>query len=71
MAAWKHEGKGLCTQLVVTGCLPQRYGNALEEALPEVDLFLGIAEIPTSAAISTGCYADHTGHVPSSASQLS
>jgi ribosomal protein S12 methylthiotransferase len=46
MAAWKQEGKGLCTHLVATGCLPQRYGNALEEALPEVDLFLGIDEIP-------------------------
>jgi len=46
MAAWKQGGKGPCTHLVVTGCLPQRYGNALEQALPEVDLFLGIAEIP-------------------------
>jgi len=46
MAAWKGDGKGPCTHLVVTGCLPQRYGRQLEEALPEVDLFLGIAEIP-------------------------
>ena len=46
MAAWKQGGKGPCTHLVVTGCLPQRYGKDLEEALPEVDLFLGIAEIP-------------------------
>ena len=46
MAAWKRKGTGPCTHLVVTGCLPQRYGNTLEEALPEVDLFLGISEIP-------------------------
>ena len=46
MAAWKRGGNGPCTHLVVTGCLPQRYGNTLEEALPEVDLFLGISEIP-------------------------
>ena len=46
MAAWKQGGSGPCTHLVVTGCLPQRYGKELEEALPEVDLFLGIAEIP-------------------------
>lgn len=46
MAAWKRGGNGPCKHLVVTGCLPQRYGNTLEEALPEVDLFLGIAEIP-------------------------
>jgi ribosomal protein S12 methylthiotransferase len=46
MAAWKQGRKGPCTHLVVTGCLPQRYGRDLEKALPEVDLFLGIAEIP-------------------------
>jgi ribosomal protein S12 methylthiotransferase len=45
-AAWKREGKGPCSHLVVTGCLPQRYGKELEEALPEVDLFLGTAETP-------------------------
>lgn len=28
-------------QLVVTGCLVQRYGNELKEELPEVDLFTG------------------------------
>jgi ribosomal protein S12 methylthiotransferase len=46
MAAWKKAGDGPCTHLVVTGCLPQRYGKELVEALPEVDLFLGTAEVP-------------------------
>jgi ribosomal protein S12 methylthiotransferase len=46
MAAWKKAGSGPCTHLVVTGCLPQRYGKELVEALPEVDLFLGTAEVP-------------------------
>jgi ribosomal protein S12 methylthiotransferase len=46
MAAWKHGGKGPCTHLVVTGCLPQRYRRGLKKALPEVDLFLGIDAIP-------------------------
>jgi ribosomal protein S12 methylthiotransferase len=50
MAAWKRGGKGPCTHLVVTGCLPQRYRRGLKKALPEVDLFLGIAEIPNVAA---------------------
>jgi ribosomal protein S12 methylthiotransferase len=49
MAAWKRGGKGPCTHLVVTGCLPQRYGHGLTKTLPEVDLFLGIAEIPNVA----------------------
>jgi ribosomal protein S12 methylthiotransferase len=33
--------RGACELLVVTGCLPQRYGKKLAQALPEVDLFLG------------------------------
>lgn len=33
--------KGACRLLVVTGCLPQRYGKKLAEVMPEVDLFLG------------------------------
>lgn len=33
--------KGACRLLVVTGCLPQRYGRKLAQAMPEVDLFLG------------------------------
>jgi len=46
MAEWKKRGNGPCTHLVVTGCLPQRYGKDLEKELPEVDLFLGVGEIP-------------------------
>jgi ribosomal protein S12 methylthiotransferase len=49
MAAWKSGGSGPCKHLVVSGCLPQRYGKGLEEALPEVDLFLGISEAPNIA----------------------
>ncbi len=39
MAAYKQEGR--CRLFVVSGCLPQRYGEKLEEQLPEVDLFVG------------------------------
>jgi ribosomal protein S12 methylthiotransferase len=41
-AADKEEGK--CQRLVVTGCLPQRYGQELLQEMPEVDLFLGTGE---------------------------
>ncbi len=34
------------TRLVVTGCLSQRHGDELAEALPEVDHFLGSADVP-------------------------
>jgi ribosomal protein S12 methylthiotransferase len=31
-------------QLIVTGCLAQRYGNELRKSLPEVDVFVGTGE---------------------------
>jgi len=39
LANYKKEGR--CHLLVVSGCLPQRYGKVLEKELPEVDLFIG------------------------------
>jgi ribosomal protein S12 methylthiotransferase len=39
MGQWKHQARG--RRLVVVGCLPQRYGQDLAKALPEVDIFLG------------------------------
>ncbi|TFE70654.1 30S ribosomal protein S12 methylthiotransferase RimO [Methylacidiphilum caldifontis] len=33
-------------KIVVTGCLFQRYGEELSTLLPEVDLFLGLDEVP-------------------------
>ena len=44
MADWKKKGR--CRRLVVTGCLPQRYGAELARELPEVDLFLGTGDFP-------------------------
>lgn len=41
LAAYK--SKGACRQLIVAGCLPERYREDAAEALPEVDLFLGTA----------------------------
>jgi ribosomal protein S12 methylthiotransferase len=39
LANYKKQGR--CHLLVVSGCLPQRYGKVLEKELPEVDLFIG------------------------------
>jgi ribosomal protein S12 methylthiotransferase len=44
MAQWKKENEAV--KLIVTGCLPQRYGKTLKDTLPEVDLFLGTGEVP-------------------------
>lgn len=40
---------GTCSRLVVTGCLPQRYGESLAREIPEVDLFLGTGELSAIA----------------------
>ncbi|MBW2545565.1 MAG: 30S ribosomal protein S12 methylthiotransferase RimO [Deltaproteobacteria bacterium] len=49
MAELKREGR--CRHLVVTGCLPQRYGAILGKEIPEVDLFLGTGEVPRIASL--------------------
>jgi ribosomal protein S12 methylthiotransferase len=36
-----HKEQGACRQLLVVGCLSQRYGAELRESLPEVDAFFG------------------------------
>ena len=37
----KYKEDGNCRQLIVTGCLPERYREKVVNAIPEVDLFLG------------------------------
>ncbi|MFQ5899721.1 MAG: 30S ribosomal protein S12 methylthiotransferase RimO, partial [Candidatus Methylomirabilia bacterium] len=43
LAQLKGEGQG--RSLIVTGCLPQRYGRELLEKIPEVDGILGTSEL--------------------------
>jgi len=42
LAEYKETGK--CKLLVATGCLVQRYEEALREEIPEVDLFMGVSQ---------------------------
>jgi len=42
---------GRLRALVVTGCLPQRYGAELAKELPEVDAFLGTSAFPAIARV--------------------
>ena len=42
LAAWKHAREG--RSVIVTGCLPSRYEPELSAELPEVDVFLPVAE---------------------------
>ncbi len=45
LARYKSPHLGQCRHLIVTGCLPQRYGETLPGLMPEVDLFLGTNEV--------------------------
>ncbi len=59
LARMKEEGA--CRRLVVTGCLPQRYRQAITEALPEVDVFVGTGGIDAivdavAGTLPAGCY---------------
>ena len=38
--------RGQINKLIVTGCLPQRYGEELAREIPEVDLWTGTGEFP-------------------------
>lgn len=70
LANLKTEGR--CEQLIVTGCLVQRYGEELPNALPEVDVFLGTnelnkisgavrGELPERSYLSYGSYLYEAG----------
>ncbi|MTI94497.1 MAG: 30S ribosomal protein S12 methylthiotransferase RimO [Firmicutes bacterium] len=41
----EHKKHGCCRQLIVSGCLSQRYQKQLPELLPEVDAYLGTGSI--------------------------
>jgi ribosomal protein S12 methylthiotransferase len=38
--------RGAINKLIVTGCLPQRYGDELVREIPDVDLWIGTGEFP-------------------------
>jgi ribosomal protein S12 methylthiotransferase len=40
----RYRREGVCRRLIVSGCLPQRYGGELLKELPEVDLFVGAGQ---------------------------
>ena len=61
MAQYKQTGK--CRLLVVTGCLAQRYEEALKAEIPEIDLLMGVnqyKELP--AAIEKALKGDRTSY---------
>lgn len=41
-----YKKNGRCKVLIVSGCMPQRFQQDLEQELPEVDIFMGTADAP-------------------------
>jgi len=42
LSACQLKSKGPCRAVLVAGCLPQRYRDRIQEALPDVDAFIGL-----------------------------
>src|SRR5687767_15760369 len=41
----EHKKTGACRQLIVTGCMAERYRNELRAEIPEIDVVLGTGEV--------------------------
>lgn len=46
LAAAQYKEHGSCRFLIMAGCFSQRYVNDLVQELPEVDLFIGLDDVP-------------------------
>jgi ribosomal protein S12 methylthiotransferase len=64
LALAEYKTKGRCRQLIVTGCLPERYRQESANALPEVDLFLGTGAYDQVVAAVMGGFAQGTCLLP-------
>jgi len=42
----EHKKNGACRQLIVTGCMAERYRDELRTEIPEIDVVLGTGEVP-------------------------
>jgi len=42
----EHKKNGACRQLIVTGCMAERYREELRAEIPEIDVVLGTGEVP-------------------------
>lgn len=58
LADYKQADQGKCQALVMSGCMAQRYSTELEDAMPEVDMFIGTGEyhkiVPLLKALEEG-----------------
>ncbi|MFO7555756.1 MAG: 30S ribosomal protein S12 methylthiotransferase RimO [Desulfobacterales bacterium] len=50
----RYKRNGGCRRLIITGCLPERFREAIVESLPEVDVFLGTGAFDKIEAAANG-----------------
>ncbi len=54
----EHKKTGSCQRLIVSGCLSQRYNKQLFDAIPEVDLMIGVNDYGRIVALVEGATGD-------------
>ena len=57
-----HKKSGACRQLIVTGCLAERYRDELRAEIPEIDVVLGTGEVPRIVDALAGSATRHPAH---------
>ncbi len=59
----EHKKSGACRQLIVTGCMAERYRDELKAEIPEIDVVLGTGEVPEIvSALSHGLQVSRLRH---------
>ena len=59
----EHKKTGACRQLIVTGCMAERYRDELRAEIPEIDVVLGTGEVPAIVDAISGSGARGSGSV--------
>jgi len=57
----EHKKNGACRQLIVTGCMAERYRDELQAEIPEIDVVLGTGEVPDIVNALAGAGPDSRG----------
>src|SRR4029453_13173528 len=50
----RHKTDGACRQLIVTGCMAERYRDELRKEIPEIDAVLGTGQVPEIVGAISG-----------------